>query len=274
MDIARQIYNRILAVFVDTWLEYPQIRSFVGKFDNVVMLKPTMGLKDIIRQYGWCFPGKDVAQTIWYARQGKEWALNKLHGLDRNGKKSEYRQGYTKWLPLYESDILISHYYCVKQNEEPIALYEKQTGRQPILAFMAEESARRKEAYLRTGCNSFKSERPLSKPMGFWRAQDVLRYTVEKQLEIAEPYGEVGEVGQVPGQIGFFPSCGPFKCTGEQRTGCLFCPVGCHLTSFEKFVRLKAYNPKLYDFCMEELGEKKLLSWIEKNYRRGYKQIA
>ena len=54
---------------------------------------------------------------------------------------------------------------------------------------MAEESARRKEAYLRTGCNSFESERPLSKPMGFWRAQDVLRYTVEKQLEIAEPYG-------------------------------------------------------------------------------------
>ncbi|MCC8083962.1 phosphoadenosine phosphosulfate reductase family protein [Hungatella effluvii] len=27
MDIARQIDNRILAVFVDTWLEYPQIRS-------------------------------------------------------------------------------------------------------------------------------------------------------------------------------------------------------------------------------------------------------
>ena len=105
-----------------------------------------------------------------------------MHGLDRNGKKSEYRQGYTKWLPLYESDILIS-------------LYEKQTGRHPILALMAEESARRKEAYLRTGCNSFESERPLSKPMGFWRAQDVLRYTVEKQLEIAEPYGEVVEVG-------------------------------------------------------------------------------
>ena len=84
---------------------------------------------------------------------------------------------------------------CVKQKEEPIALYEKQTGRHPILALMAEESARRKEAYLRTGCNSFESERPLSKPMGFWRAQDVLRYTVEKQLEIAEPYGEVVEVG-------------------------------------------------------------------------------
>ena len=39
-------------------------------------------------------------------------------------------------------------------------------------------------------------------------------------------------------------------------------------------ISMKAYNPKLYDFCMEELGEKNLLSWIEKNYRRGYKQIA
>ena len=96
MDIARQVDARIPAVFVDTWMEYPQIRSFVRKYDNVVTLKPVMGLKEIIRQYGWCFPSKDVAQTIWYARQGREWAINKLHGLDHDGRKSEYRQRYKK----------------------------------------------------------------------------------------------------------------------------------------------------------------------------------
>lgn len=274
MDIARQVDARIPAVFVDTWMEYPQIRSFVSKYDNVVTLKPVMGLKDIIRQYGWCFPSKDVAQTIWYARQGCEWAINKLHGLDHDGKESEYRQRYKKWLPLYESDLLISPYCCIKQKEEPIALYEKQTGRHPILALMAEESARRREAYLRTGCNSFESARPISKPMGFWKEQDVLRYKVENQLEIAEPYGEVVEEGQVPGQVSFLPPSGRLYCTGESRTGCMFCPVGCHLTNFSKFARLKAYNPKLYDFCMEDLGEKKLLSWVERHYKRGNKQAA
>ena len=274
MDIARQVDNRIPAVLVDTWLEYPQIRSFVKTYDNVVTLKPTMGLKDIIRQYGWCFPSKDVAQIIWHARQGKKWALNKLHGLDGNGKKSAYRQQYIKWLPLYESDLLISPYCCIKQKEEPIARYEKQTGRHPILAVMAEESARRKGAYLRTGCNSFESARPLSKPMAFWKEQDVLRYKVLNHLAIAEPYGDVVEDGQVAGQLSFIPTEGKLRCTGEQRTGCMFCPVGCHLTNFGKFRRLKAYNPRLYDYCMEELEEKKLLEWVAKNYKRGYQRAA
>lgn len=274
MDIARQVDNRIPAVFVDTWLEYPQIRSFVKTYDNVVTLKPTMGLKDIIRQYGWCFPSKDVAQIIWHARQGKKWALNKLHGLDGNGKKSAYRQQYIKWLPLYESDLLISPYCCIKQKEEPIARYEKQTGRHPILAVMAEESARRKGAYLRTGCNSFESARPLSKPMAFWKEQDVLRYKVQNHLAIAEPYGEVVEEGQVAGQLSFIPTEGKLRCTGEQRTGCMFCPVGCHLTNFGKFRRLKAYNPRLYDYCMEELGEKKLLEWVARNCKKGYQRAA
>ena len=274
MDIARQEDVRLPAVFVDTWMEYPQIRQFVKKYENVIALKPAMPLKEIISRYGWCFPSKDVAQTIWYARQGKQWALNKLYGLDSHGKKSLYRQQYIKWLPLYESDILISPFCCDKQKEEPIARYEKQTGRHPILAIMAEESARRKEAYLRVGCNSFESRRPISKPMGFWREQDVLQYKVQNNIELAAPYGEVVEAGQIPGQICFLPSGRKLRCTEEQRTGCMFCPVGCHLTNFDKFKRLKVYNPKLYDFCMEELGEKKLIEWVEKNCKRGYKQTA
>lgn len=207
------------------------------------MLKPVMSLKEIVTRYGWCFPSKDVAQTIWYARQGKQWAIKKLNGLDSEGKKSPYRQQYIKWLPLYESDILISPFCCDKQKEEPVALYEKQTGRHPILALMAEESARRKEAYLRTGCNSFESRRPMSRPMGFWREQDVLQYKVQNSIELAEPYGDVVEAGQVPGQICFLPSEEKLQCTGERRTGCMFCPVGCHLTDFGKFKRLKNSTP-------------------------------
>ena len=89
MDIARQIDNRILAVFVDTWLEYPQIRSFVGKFDNVVMLKPTMGLGHyqtirlvLSRQGGSanhlvCEAGKGMGpqQVAWI---GSEWKKNRV----------------------------------------------------------------------------------------------------------------------------------------------------------------------------------------------------
>ena len=72
MDIARQIDNRILAVFVDTWLEYPPDSEFVGKFDNVVMLKPTMGRQGCSANHLVCEAGKGMGpqQVAWI---GSEW---------------------------------------------------------------------------------------------------------------------------------------------------------------------------------------------------------
>ena len=72
--------------------------------------------------------------------------------------------------------------------ENPVKKYEKETDRKPIVGLMAEESARRKEAYLRTGCNSFNSNRPMSKPIGFWTKQDILKYLFVNDISIAEPY--------------------------------------------------------------------------------------
>lgn len=211
------------------------------------------------------FLQKDVAEAIWYARQGKKWAIHKLNGLDKDGKPDRYRQQNKKWIPLYESDLLISSFCCIKQKEEPIANYEKQTGRHPLLAIMAVESARRREAYLRTGCNSFSGRRPVSKPMSFWTNQDVLQYIVERDIKIASSNGMIVEEGCLPGQMNLMSSGRKLFCTGEPRTGCMFCPVGCHLDGLQKFERLKKYNRKLYDYCMDELGEWKLLEWVSRN---------
>lgn len=264
LHVVRSIFPDVKAVFLDTWLEYPEIRKFVKGFKNVDIIKPVLNMKDIIDQYGWCFPGKDVAEAIWYARKGKRWAINKLHGLDKNGNPNEFRQQYIKWLPLYESDIPISHFCCIKQKEEPIAIYEKETGRHPILALLASESQRRRESYFRTGCISFDTARPMSKPMSFFTEQDILHYIVEKNIKIASPYGVIYEENQCIGQNSFCMA-GKLKCSGEQRTGCMFCPVGCHLNNFAKFKRLKEHNLQLYNYCMEELNEKQLIEWIHKN---------
>ena len=107
----------------------------------------------------------------------------------------------------------------------------------------------------------------MSKPLGFWTKQDILRYLVINEIEIAEPYGNIVEIGQIEGQLSFCSNC-KLTTTGESRTGCMFCPIGCHLDNFAKFKRLKKFNPKLYDYCMEELGEKKLLNFINKYYVR------
>ena len=60
----------------------------------------------------------------------------------------------------------------------------------PIIATMAEESNLRLQQWLAKGCNSFDGN-IASKPMSFWKQQDVLRYIKINNLPIASVYGEI-----------------------------------------------------------------------------------
>ena len=263
----KYIDRNMPAVFLDTWMEYPALREYVYQFDNVTYIKPEKLPKQIIEECGWCFPSKDVAEAVYAYRKGQQWAINKLNGLDREGNPCKFRERYKKWLPLVDCPELISHRCCLEMKEFPVQKYERLTGKKPIVALMASESARRRESYLRTGCNSFDSERAICKPMGFWTEQDVLRYHCKNGIELAPPYGDIVAKGTAP--LRCIPQRGCESCmlktTGEQRTGCMFCPVGGHLDNFAKLERLKAVNPVLYDYCMEELGEKRLIEWVRRN---------
>lgn len=254
LDIVRDMYPGIEAVYVDTWMEFPQIRSFVKQFDNVRVLKPEKSLKQIIDECGWCFPGKEVAGAVEAARRGTPWAVRKLSGINKSGIASIYRRRYVKWNILLDAPFLISDRCCYEMKEKPLLQYEKESGKKPIVALLAEESARRKIAYLRTGCNSFDSARVMSKPLAFWTEQDILQYIVEHDIGLAPPYGSI-----------IMDTGGKLKCTEEQRTGCMFCPVGCHLDGFAKYRRLRKYNRQLYDYCMYELGLDFVLRWIKEN---------
>ena len=52
LDLARQVCPDIPAVYVDTGLEYPELRDFVKTKDNVIWLLP-----GYIRCYQWCPEG-------------------------------------------------------------------------------------------------------------------------------------------------------------------------------------------------------------------------
>jgi len=41
----RKYYPDVEAVFLDTWMEYPQIRQYVKQFDNVKVIKPEKSMK-------------------------------------------------------------------------------------------------------------------------------------------------------------------------------------------------------------------------------------
>lgn len=69
LDIARKMYTDLLAVFVDTGLEYPEIRDFVKTFDNVEWLKPKKNFKQVITEHGYPFISKEISHKVHGARR-------------------------------------------------------------------------------------------------------------------------------------------------------------------------------------------------------------
>lgn len=72
LDLARRVYPDISAVFVDTGLEYPEIREFVKTIDNVTWLKPSMNFRKVIETYGYPIGSKKTALNIEYGKKAKE----------------------------------------------------------------------------------------------------------------------------------------------------------------------------------------------------------
>lgn len=80
LDIVRNQcgYDDVPAVFVDTGLEYPEIREFVKTFGNVIWLKPKMNFKQVIEEYGYPFISKEISGLIyesnkWLDNNGIDW---------------------------------------------------------------------------------------------------------------------------------------------------------------------------------------------------------
>ena len=67
LDIVRKIHPDVGAVFVDTGLEYPEIRNFVKQFDNVTWLRPSMNFKKVVETYGYPFISKEVSNSVYEA---------------------------------------------------------------------------------------------------------------------------------------------------------------------------------------------------------------
>ena len=69
LDIVRNLYPSVKSVFVDTGLEYPEIRDFVRTFDNVEWLRPKMNFRQVIEKYGYPFISKEVSECVDGARK-------------------------------------------------------------------------------------------------------------------------------------------------------------------------------------------------------------
>ena len=69
LNIVRNLYPNVKAVFSNTGLEYPEIQRFVRGFDNTDIIVPEMSFRDVVTQLGYPLISKEVAEAIHYARK-------------------------------------------------------------------------------------------------------------------------------------------------------------------------------------------------------------
>lgn len=185
--------------------------------------------------------------TDWH-----QWRRNCIAGVgDFDEKKSIFNK--EKWLPLCrDTQFKISHQCCGVMKKSPLGIYQRKHKVVPYLGTLAEESRLREQAWLRHGCNAYDGHKQTSQPLSFWLEQDILHYIKQEGLEIASVYGDIVAVDDdgypyepLPGM-----ECN-LKCTGCNRTGCVFCGFGVHSEKGEtRFQRLAKTHPKQYEYCM------------------------
>ncbi len=263
-DLVQKNYPNVPLVFSNTGLEYPEIQAFARKM-GAEFIRPKMSFSEIISKFGYPIISKENSEAIYYARRiikscGGGYKTTPRKRLEITGsrkqtgdaEKSAYNK--EKWLPLCnDTQFKISHMCCHVMKKNPMSAYQTKTRRYPYLGTLAEESRLRTQAWIRHGCNAFDATNKTSQPMSFWTEQDVLHYICDEGLEIASVYGNIVAIDEAGMEYEPYFSAGcNLKCTGCDRTGCVFCGYGVHLEKKgeTKFQRLAKTHPKQYEYCM------------------------
>ena len=191
----------------------------------------------------------------WDANRGEwaEWRRRSIAGVGSFSEDSKSIFNKEKWLPLCkDTQFKISHQCCSVMKKSPMGIYQRRNKVAQIVGTLAEESRLREQSWIRHGCNAFEGSNAKSQPMSFWLEQDVLQFILEEGLEIASVYGDIVTVDDSGMEYeNTLTPCGKLKCSGCQRTGCIFCAFGCHLEKGEtRFQSLARTHPRQYEYCM------------------------
>lgn len=262
LHLARSIFPEIKGVYCDTGLEFPEVKEHVKQTENVEIIRPAMNFREVIREYGWVYPSKEVAFLIDNARAGKKWAICRMNGQKVDGTPSGYAvKNVVKWKKLVDAPVKISDKCCEIMKKKPFSTYIKEHKCGVMVGTMTEESMMRKRAWLKNGCNAYHLHH--SMPLSFWTRQDVLQYVIDNKLKIPSVYGDIVKTR------------GGWETTELKRTGCMFCPIAVHLEKYpNRYQKMAKTHPKIYDYCINQLGLKDLLDYIGVDYMiRDNKQL-
>lgn len=274
--IVKEMYPDVPHVYINTGLEWKSVQDHGREVADKV-LYPEMNFLEVIQKYGYPVISKEVSAAVYEARSKPDGVMASKFKKDSEHNVKYPQFSLERYAYLLDAPFKISDMCCDVMKKHPAALYEKETGRKPIIATIVSESRLRKTRWYRHGCNAFESKRPISAPLSFWTEDNILQYIVQNNIQLADVYGEV--VTERDGfqyyPIGFEEH---ITTTGAKRTGCVWCLFGTSQDS-KKFQRLKENEPKRYEYVMgggefvdgmwtankEGLGYRFVIDWLNEH---------
>jgi len=279
LHLVRSMYPDTLAVYADTGLEYPEIKEFVRTIDNVDIVYPCewskeqrqyirTNFKKVLEKYGYPVVSKRVSEAVKFGRNAIEknredesfyMKLFNQQYFKPNGDISYYCN-ISKYKFLLDAPFEVSDKCCYIMKENPLKQYGKQNNVYPYVGTMASEGGRRKDSWLMAGCNVFNGNDSKSKPLSFWTEQDIFEYIKRFDIPYCSIYGDILK-----------DKNDKWYCTGEKRTGCMYCLYGIHLDkSPNRLEKMKETHPSIYEWCMKSwdaggLGLKDVIDWMNEN---------
>jgi len=243
--IVKSLYPSIPSIFIDTGLEYPEIRKFALSLADIIR-KPTMTFKQVLDVHGFPVASKETSQKIKEARTTKS---EKLRNIRLGDTRSAVSQ---KWRYLLDAPFKISDRCCNELKKKPAKKIEAELGLHPMLGTMVEDSQLRRQTYYKNGCNGFDMKSPRSMPLAFWTTDDVWEYIKKYKIPYASIYDK-----------------------GWDRTGCMFCMFGLSLEKTpNRFQRMEKTHPQLHKYCIEKLGLGEILDYMKIPYSDSHEQLT
>lgn len=200
--------NDIPRVYADTGIEYNLIRDFVkelSKEDNrVVMIKPTLPIRQTLEKYGYPFKSKEHSEYLKeYQRMGESSGEYKRYMFPEEKRKSYGCPNKLKYQFSPDFKLKVSRECCHKLKKDPCKKYMKEHNKPFTITGMTaqEGNTRRNLQCLNLNNKKFNPLLPVTKEWEDW-------FIDKYQIKLCDIYNP------------------PYNFT---RTGCKGCPYNLNL---------------------------------------------